>query len=160
MTLAFLKIDRSNLGKVIYKLTSCEYQKFFLENSPFLKTRALPVNLRNRCFSRFLKNVCIGTRVMSTAREPVFIRCKFLSSVVPSLFTAQKMKFFIKDFFSKCDQIRSVLFFSHLLKKFLMKDFIFLYSDYRTIFVNRTITINVTIAFHGYNSMLYELRLK
>ena len=70
------------------------------------------------------------------------------------------MKFFIKDFFSKCDQIRSVLFFSHLLKKFLMKDFIFLYSDYRTIFVNRTITINVTIAFHGYNSMLDELRLK
>ena len=28
-----------------------------------------------------------------------------------SIFTAQKMKFFIKDFFSKCDQIRSFQFF-------------------------------------------------
>ena len=40
--------------------------------------------------------------------------------------TAQKMKFFIKDFFSKCDQIRSVLrIWSHLLKKSLMENFIF-----------------------------------
>ena len=31
----------------------------------------------------------------------------FLSKVVS--FTAQKMKFFIKDFFGKCDQIRSFL---------------------------------------------------
>ena len=36
------------------------------------------------------------------------------------------MKFSIKDFFSKCDQIRSFLrMWSHLLKKFLMKNFIF-----------------------------------
>ena len=35
------------------------------------------------------------------------------------------MKFFIKDFFSKCDQIRSFLrISSHLLKKSLMKNFI------------------------------------
>ena len=39
---------------------------------------------------------------------------------------AQKMKFFIKDFFSKCDQIRSFLqIYSHLLKKYLMENFIF-----------------------------------
>ena len=38
--------------------------------------------------------------------------------------TAQK--FSIQDFFSKCDQIRSFLrIWSHLLKKSLMKDFIF-----------------------------------
>ena len=36
--------------------------------------------------------------------------------------TAQKMKFSIKDFFSKCDQIRSC---SHLLKKSLLENFIF-----------------------------------
>ena len=42
------------------------------------------------------------------------------------VFTAQKLKFFIKDFFSKCDQIRSFLWiWSHLLKKSLMKNFIF-----------------------------------
>ena len=36
------------------------------------------------------------------------------------------MKFFIKDFFSKCDQIRSfVQIWSHLLKKFLTENFFF-----------------------------------
>ena len=36
------------------------------------------------------------------------------------------MKFFSKDFFSKCDQIRSFLrIWSHLVKKFLMENFIF-----------------------------------
>ena len=41
-------------------------------------------------------------------------------------FTAQKMKFSIKDFFSKCDQIRSFLrIWSHLLKKFLTENFTF-----------------------------------
>ena len=39
--------------------------------------------------------------------------------------TAQKMKFSIKNFFSKCDQIRSLLrIWSHLLKKFLIENFI------------------------------------
>ena len=41
-------------------------------------------------------------------------------------FTAQKIKFSIKDFFSKCDQIRMKLqIWQHLLKKSLMKNFIF-----------------------------------
>ena len=36
------------------------------------------------------------------------------------------MKFSIKDFFNKCDQIRSFLWiWSHLLKKSLMENFIF-----------------------------------
>ena len=39
--------------------------------------------------------------------------------------TAQKMKFFIKDFFSKCEQIRRKRrIWSHLLKKSLMKNFV------------------------------------
>ena len=43
--------------------------------------------------------------------------------------TAQKMKLSIKDFFSKCDQIRCfLLIWSHLLKKSLMENFIFLCS--------------------------------
>ena len=43
--------------------------------------------------------------------------------------TRQKMKFSIKDFLSKCDQIRSFLrIWSYLLKKSLMKNFIFLCS--------------------------------
>ena len=44
--------------------------------------------------------------------------------------TAQKMKLSIKDFFSKCDQIRSFLrIWCHLLKKILMENFIFLSSE-------------------------------
>ena len=46
------------------------------------------------------------------------------SSAEPN--TAQKMKFSIKDFFSKCDQIRKKLqIWSHLLQKSLMESFIF-----------------------------------
>ena len=40
--------------------------------------------------------------------------------------TAQKMTFSIKDFFSKCDQIRNFLrIWSHLMVKSLMENFIF-----------------------------------
>ena len=40
-------------------------------------------------------------------------------------FIAQKMKFSIKDFFSKCDQIRFPRIWSHLLKKSIIENFIF-----------------------------------
>ena len=40
--------------------------------------------------------------------------------------TAQKMKFSIKGFFSKCDQIcKKLRIWSHLLKKSLIENFIF-----------------------------------
>ena len=40
--------------------------------------------------------------------------------------TEQKMKFSIKDLFSKCEQIhRKLWIWSHLLKKSLMENFIF-----------------------------------
>ena len=43
-----------------------------------------------------------------------------------NLCTGQRMKFSIEDFFSKCDQIHSLLrIWSHLLKKSLMENFIF-----------------------------------
>ena len=48
------------------------------------------------------------------------------------LHTAQKMKFSIKDFFSKCDQIRRKLrIWSHLLKKSLKENFIFCAVTYQ-----------------------------
>ena len=41
--------------------------------------------------------------------------------------TAQKMKFFVKDFFGKCNQIRRKLqVWSYLLKKSLIENFIFM----------------------------------
>ena len=43
------------------------------------------------------------------------------------------MKFSIKDFFSKCDQIRSFLrIWTYLLKKFLMENFIFCEVFYKS----------------------------
>ena len=51
---------------------------------------------------------------------------KELFSPSPTPITAQKMKFSIKNFFSKCDQIRGKLrIWSHLLRKSLMENFIF-----------------------------------
>ena len=48
------------------------------------------------------------------------------SSLLVPFYTVQNMKFSIKDFISKCDQIRSFLqICSHLLKKSLMENFIY-----------------------------------
>ena len=53
--------------------------------------------------------------------------------------TAQKINFSTKDFFSKCDQIRSFLrIWSHLLKKSLLENFIFCAVN-STLFVKKTI---------------------
>ena len=47
------------------------------------------------------------------------------------MITAQKMKFSITDFFSRCDQIRSILrIWSHLLKKPVIENFIFCSADF------------------------------
>ena len=57
-----------------------------------------------------------------------FLNVVFFFLVVSRYCTVagQKMKFSIKDFFSKCDQIRSILrIWSHLLKKPLMGNLIF-----------------------------------
>ena len=54
--------------------------------------------------------------------------CKRSSFVVygKRIATAQKMRFSIKDFFSKCDKIRCILqIWSHSLKKSVMENFIF-----------------------------------
>ena len=53
-----------------------------------------------------------------------------MASLLPVLVTVikitlQKMKFFIKDFFSKCDQIR---------KKFLIENFIFCTVNYASFY--------------------------
>ena len=58
------------------------------------------------------------------------------------------MKFSIKDFLSKCDQIRSFLWiWSHLLKKSLMENITFLYSVITAYFVENA-TIQHLVYFH------------
>ena len=60
--------------------------------------------------------------------ESANYRNEFCWFVIPD--TAQKMKFAIKDFFSKCDQIRRKLrTWSHLLKKSLMENFFFFFCS-------------------------------
>ena len=55
------------------------------------------------------------------------------------------MKFSIKDFFSKCEQIRSFLrIWSRLLKESLMENFIFLCSEWNTQCRTSPITFYVT----------------
>ena len=55
----------------------------------------------------------------------IIFEYKFVMNVA-SHYTAQKMKFSLKDFFSICDQMRRKLrIWSHLLKKSLTENFIF-----------------------------------
>ena len=73
------------------------------------------------------KQVKIGNHSLS---EELYIIVSVLYPKVDNVklnsYTARKMKFSIKDFFSKCDQIRSFLrIWSYLLKKSMMENFIF-----------------------------------
>ena len=53
------------------------------------------------------------------------------SECVMYVHTAQKMMFPIEDFFSKCDQIcKKLRIWSHLLKKSLMENFIFVQCQF------------------------------
>ena len=75
-------------------------------------------------------NVATSKTAAAVAAESEVVRRNLMSYVngkelkekVIFIYTAQIMKFFIKDFFSKCDQILSFLrIWSHLLMKSLME---------------------------------------
>ena len=70
----------------------------------------------------------------NTVDRPIHLKISMLRSITPKFnlledlrdITAQKMKFSMKDLFSKCDQIRNLLrIWSHLLQKSFMENFIF-----------------------------------
>ena len=73
------------------------------------------------------------SRYLAKFHDQTYIQTCFPSCVLILIMTlkllkliAQTVKFFIKDFFSKCAQIRSFLrIWSHLLKKSWMEHFIF-----------------------------------
>ena len=74
-------------------------------------------------------NVYVKTCILSTVNDTVKARLlpnklfrELLGEKQIETCTAQKMKFSIKNFFSKCDQTRC---FPHLMKKSLMENFIF-----------------------------------
>ena len=73
---------------------------------------------------RFLR---IWSHLLKKSVMENFIFCAVIGNTGNSkVMTARKMRFSIKDFFSKCDQIsRKLQICSHLLKKSLMENFIF-----------------------------------
>ena len=80
------------------------------------------------------------------------------------LHIAQKNKFSIKDFFSKCDQICSFLWiWSHLLKKSLMVNFIFCAVTYKKVFCDFLLTffhyISVITIDYCHNNWLLSWQL-
>ena len=89
----------------------------------------LPQNILISCLVLFSRAFLKGkTRWTDKLKNTLFESFEYFmwTLLMFMLYTAQKMKFSIKDFFSKCDQIRSFLrILSHLLKKFLIKNFIF-----------------------------------
>ena len=73
----------------------------------------------------------------------------FVEVVVVRTFTAQKMKFSIKDFFSNCDQLyRNLRIWSHLLQKSLIKNLIFCACSVYTS-LHETLTLWSTISQNG-----------
>ena len=63
---------------------------------------------------------------ISTEFQFIHTDIAVIEDIVVRVLTAQKLKFSIKDFFSKCDKIRRKMrLWSHLLKKSLMENFIF-----------------------------------
>ena len=65
--------------------------------------------------------------MMHTAQKYIRLAIKQIIFTFCLYYTAEKVKFSIKDFLSKCDQIRSFQqICSHLLKKSLIENFIFL----------------------------------
>ena len=103
----------------LYSENFCKYQ--LVSNYPNLSSLRIFIEDEGIGFNPF--------RAESNKCFPVFsnIWWKILvSSGINEKITAQKIEYSIKDFFSKCDQIRSFLqFWSHLLKKSLVENFIF-----------------------------------
>ena len=75
-----------------------------------------------------IRLTCTMWHFFSDVKSRIYLEVRFFLQRlhISSTITAQKMKFSINDFFSKCDQIRMKLrIWSHLLKKSLMENFIF-----------------------------------
>ena len=84
---------------------------------------------------------CLYRHLWKNFARPCDMIKDWLSFFWKVFYTAQKMKFSIKDFFSKCDQIHKKLrIWSHLLKKSLMENC--------TLFLKSFLFVNSSIASH------------
>ena len=74
----------------------------------------------------------------------------------------KKMKFSIKDFFSKCDLIRSFLWiWSHLLKKSLIENFIYLQALYLQVLNKHSKKLFIKMILSSKNNLtgIYEFKM-
>ena len=134
----------------LYPRSSCsDFPRSMNVNHGRIKSKILFSNIKEvvkRTIKQFMLtyriNPCLSSKIINTGyvgpnyvsqkgekEIKVFILLSnhFTSSLARAflltVLTAQKMKFSIKDFFSKCDQIRSLLrIWSNLLKKSLMEN--------------------------------------
>ena len=107
-----LKCSFKSIIKKKYQFFSLKGLSFYVVHETFIE---VPLCEQTSSAEKFLV-----ARLIATHGILHYLCSADLSSI------AQKMKFPIKDFFSKCDQISSVLgIWSHLLKKPLMKNIIF-----------------------------------
>ena len=98
-----------------------------------LNTEILSVNLyiHSKCGKKRTRKIPNTDTIYTTLIRAFFQYLDYLAVTFSRDFFVEirngtKMEFSVKDFFSKCDQIRSFLrIWSHLLKKSLMKNFIF-----------------------------------
>ena len=103
----------------------------FLELLSLLTNQEIPLKSRGKVYSSCIPSVMLygsecwalttvdAKRLQRNERAMIHWICNVKIS-------AQKMKFSIKDLFSKCDQIRNVTnrIWSRLLRKYLMENFI------------------------------------
>ena len=91
--------------------------------------RILQKGFAQKLSKKKYESMKITTQVAENLDPEEFIETRSLcshSNLSSNSNTAQIIKFSMKDFFSKCDQIRRKLrIWSHLLKKSLMENFIF-----------------------------------
>ena len=86
----------------------------------FLRIRLYPVNNHKGYFGAVIIDISLLNKLRFVSM------CSLPLILFYVKYTAQNMKFSIKDFFSKYKQIRSLLrIWSHLLKKSLIENFIF-----------------------------------
>ena len=76
--------------------------------------------------SRILGRTVVHSKIKINNSNSVYKSSNLSVTCTKASSTVQKNKFSIKNFFSKCDQIRSKIWiWSHLLKKSFMENFIF-----------------------------------
>ena len=143
-------------------------QTFCLQNKHFINT-GIYISERKRCYNakppayyfHMRTNIPLSFRICNSVPLNLYIMYAITSKREYSWFdrhcanTAQKIKFSIKYFLSKCDQVRRKLrIWSHFLKNSLMKNFIFLCSESQLKVSESQRSVKTSLAFTAENIVI------